>query len=61
MSPILLNENQFDEKINLTDTPEDDKSIGFKIDASGAKKYNLEVIKNGVPKSYFTPEEHQKN
>ena len=53
MSPILLNENQFDEKINLTDTPEDDKSIGFKIDASGAKKYNLEVIKNGVPKTYF--------
>ena len=53
MSPILLNENQFDEKINLMDTPEDDKSIGFKIDASGAKKYNLEVIKNGVPKTYF--------
>lgn len=53
MSPILLNENQFDEKINLFDTPEDDESIGFKIDASGAKKYNLGIIKNGVPKTYF--------
>ena len=53
MSPILLNENQFDEKINLIDTPEDSESIGFKIDASGAKKYNLEIIKNGVPSTYF--------
>ena len=53
MSPILLNQNQFDEKINLIDTPEDDESIGFKIDASGAKKYNLEVIKNGIPNTYF--------
>jgi len=53
MSPILLNQNQFDEKINLFDTPEDEESIGFKIDASGAKKYNLEIIKNGVPNTYF--------
>ena len=53
MSPILLNENQFDEKISLIDTPEDENSIGFKIDASGAKKYNLNVIKNGIPNTYF--------
>jgi hypothetical protein len=38
MSPILLNQNQFDDQINLVDTPEDEESIGFKIDASGAKK-----------------------
>ena len=53
MSPILINEKQFDEKITLIDTPEDDESIGFKIDASGAKKYNLEVVKNGVPNTFF--------
>ena len=39
MSPILLNENQFDEKINLTDTPEDDKSI-----ADVASKIFPEII-----------------
>ena len=49
MSPILINEKQFDEKITLIDTPDDDESIGFKIDASGAKTHNLEVIKNGIP------------
>ena len=53
MSPILINEKQFDEKITLIDTPEDDESIGFKIDASGAKKHNLEVIKNGIPNTFF--------
>ena len=53
MSPINLDEKQFDEQINLIDTPEDDDSIGFKIDASGAKKKNLEIVKDGVSKSYF--------
>jgi|TARA_B110000914_G_scaffold223204_1_gene238203 predicted Zn-dependent protease len=53
MSPLLIGENQFDEKITLIDTPEDEDSIGFKIDATGAKKHNLEVIKNGIPKTYF--------
>ena len=53
MSPILINEKQFDEKITLIDTPEEDESIGFKIDASGAKKHNLEVIKNGIPNTFF--------
>ncbi|MFL2693920.1 MAG: TldD/PmbA family protein [Candidatus Actinomarina sp.] len=53
MSPILINEKQFDEKITLIDTPEDDESIGFKIDAAGAKKHNLEVIKNGIPNTFF--------
>ena len=53
MSPILINEKQFDEKITLIDTPEDDESIGFTIDASGAKKHNLEVIKNGIPNTFF--------
>ena len=53
MSPINLDEKQFDEQINLIDTPEDDDSIGFKIDASGSKKKNLEIVKDGVSKSYF--------
>ena len=53
MSPIVLNEQQFDEKITLLDTPEDFDSIGFKIDASGSKKNNLEIIKNGVSSNYF--------
>jgi len=53
MSPINLDQQQFDEKITLLDTPEDKDSIGFKIDASGSKKSNLEIIKNGVSCSYF--------
>lgn len=53
MSPIKLGEQQFDEKINLLDTPEDSKSIGFKIDASGALKSNMKVVENGIPQSYF--------
>ena len=53
MSPIIIGEQQFDEKISLVDTPEDQDSIGFKIDASGSKKLNLDIVNNGVPKSYF--------
>ena len=53
MSPINIDENQFDSQINIFDTPEDNESIGFKIDASGSKKKNLEVVKDGVSKSYF--------
>ena len=53
MSPINLDEKQFDDQINLVDTPEDDDSIGFKIDASGSKKRNLEIVKDGVSKTYF--------
>ena len=53
MSPINLDEKQFDEQINLIDKTEDDDSIEFKIDASGSKKKNLEIVKDGVSKSYF--------
>ena len=53
MSPINIDENQFDSQINILDTPEDNESIGFKIDASGSKKKNLEVVKDGISKSYF--------
>ena len=53
MSPINIDENQFDSQINILDTPEDNESIGFNIDASGSKKKNLEVVKEGVSKSYF--------
>ena len=53
MSPIIIGEQQFDEKISLIDTPEDQDSIGFKIDASGSKKLNLDVVNSGVPQSYF--------
>jgi predicted Zn-dependent protease len=53
MSPINIDEKQFDDQINLVDTPEDDDSIGFKIDASGSKKKNLEIVKDGISKTYF--------
>ena len=52
-SPIQLNTQQFDEKITLVDDPYRDKALGFKIDASGAPKKTLEVVKNGVSKSLF--------
>ena len=52
-SPIQLNTQQFDEKITLVDAPYRDKALGFKIDASGAPKKTLEVVKNGVSKSLF--------
>jgi predicted Zn-dependent protease len=53
MSPINIDEKQFDDQINLVDAPEDDNSIGFKIDASGAKKRNLDIVKDGISKTYF--------
>ena len=53
MSPILLDEKQFDEKITLVDSPEEASSIGFKIDASGSLKKNLVVVDKGVSSSYF--------
>ena len=31
MSPINIDENQFDSQINILDTPEDNESIGFKL------------------------------
>jgi len=53
MSPINIDENQFDKNITLYDDPFRDDSIGFKIDASGASKKVLSVIDNGISKSYF--------
>ena len=53
MSPINIDENQFDENITLYDNPFKADSIGFKIDASGAAKKTLNVINKGVPSSYF--------
>ena len=53
MSPINLNEDQFDEKITLLDDPHHEESIGFKIDASGVTKKTLSVIEEGTSKSYF--------
>ena len=52
-SPIQMNSQQFDEKLTLIDDPHRDKSLGFKIDASGAPKKTLEIVKDGVPKSLF--------
>ena len=52
-SPIQLNSQQFDEKLTLIDDPHRDKSLGFKIDASGCPKKTLEVVKDGIPKSFF--------
>ena len=53
MSPINLNESQFDDKITLLDDPHHEESIGFKIDASGVEKKTLSVIEKGISKSYF--------
>ena len=52
-SPIQLDSQQFDEKLTLIDDPYRDKSLGFKIDASGAPKKTLEIVKDGVSKSLF--------
>ena len=48
-----MNSQQFDKKLTLVDDPHRDKSLGFKIDASGAPKKTLEIVKDGVPKSLF--------
>tara|TARA_B100000586_G_scaffold28368_1_gene18430 strand:+ start:2274 stop:3599 length:1326 start_codon:yes stop_codon:yes gene_type:complete len=53
MSPINIDENQFDKHITLYDDPFRDDSIGFKIDASGAAKKKLNVINEGISNSYF--------
>ena len=52
-SPIEINVEQFDEKINLEDDPHKEGALNFKIDASGAPKKKIEIITNGIPKTIF--------
>ena len=52
-SPIEINTEQFDKKITLFDDPHKEGALNFKIDASGSPKRKVEIISNGVPKSYF--------